>query len=80
MYHFYLICRIEISLNVNHTVDADSSAEEGRPGEEAPPSEMRSKPNFEVDIKKGNQVLTFSCSYVQEGPSDSQEDFSKLTI
>lgn len=67
---------IEITFNVNHTVDADGALDESRPGEEAPPSEMRSKPNFDVEIQKGNQTLSFNCSFVREGASDSQEDFS----
>lgn len=66
---------IEVSFNVNHTVDTDGS-EEPRPGEEAQATEMRSRPNFEVDIKKGDQILTFSCSYIREGPSESQEDYN----
>lgn len=66
---------VEISLNVNHTVDSDN-AEEVRPGDEAAGAEMRSRPNFEVDIRKGNQILSFSCSYIRGPPSDSQEDYS----
>lgn len=71
-------CRIELSLNVNHTVDSDGGAEaepQNQAGDAAG-AEMRSRPNFEVDIRKGNQTLSFSCSYVQEGPAESQEDYS----
>ena len=51
-------------MNVNHTVD---SAEPDDGSEEAP--EMKSKPNFEVDIIKSNgKTLSFSCSFVQ--PAD----------
>jgi len=67
---------IVISFNVNHSVDADSAAEENRPADETQPTEMRSKPNFDVEIQKGNQTLTFNCSFIREGPPDSQEDFS----
>jgi hypothetical protein len=48
-------------LNVNHTVD---SAEVDDGTEEAP--EMKSKPNFEVDITKGGKTLSFTCSYIYE--------------
>jgi len=51
--------KIVISMNVNHTVD---SAEPDDGSEEAP--EMKSKPNFEVDIvKTGGKTLSFSCSF-----------------
>lgn len=54
--------KIVISLNVNHTVD---SAEPDDGSQEAP--EMKSKPNFEVDIIKANggKTLSFSCSYIE---------------
>ena len=54
-------------MNVNHTVD---SAEPDDGTEEAP--EMKSKPNFEVDIVKPNEkTLSFSCSFVP--PSDPHD-------
>jgi len=62
---------IEITLNVNHTVDADDGGEE-RAGEDQ--SEMRSRPNFEIDIKKGNQTLSFSCSYIRDTPVEASQD------
>ena len=47
-------------MNVNHTVD---SAEPDDGSEEAP--EMKSRPNFEVDIvKTGGKTLSFSCSFL----------------
>jgi len=52
--------KIVVSMNVNHTVD---SAEPDDGTEEAP--EMKSKPNFEIDIVKSNgKTLSFSCSFV----------------
>ena len=70
----YRLCpsfRIVIQLNVNHTVD---SAEFDDGSEEAP--EMRSKPDFEVDIvKAGGQTLSFTCSYIAEmGQQQSEEE------
>lgn len=59
--------KIVITMNVNHTVD---SAEPDDGTEEAP--EMKSKPNFEVDIVKPNEkTLSFSCSFVP--PSDPHD-------
>jgi len=64
---------LTITVNVNHTVDADYSDEGEQKGEKD--AEMRSRPNFEIDVKKGNQTLTFSCSYLQDpGTTDAQPD------
>ena len=66
--------RIVVTLNVNHTVD---SAEPDDGSEEAP--EMKSMPNFEVDIVKSDgRTLSFSCSYLnpdEEVPSSHEEQF-----
>jgi len=73
------LIRIVITLNVNHTVDAEP-VEEGAQGAEEG-GEMRSRPHFDVDIVKGTQTLTFSCSYaVEDGEQQAeggQEDYSK---
>lgn len=58
--------KIMVTLNVNHSVD---SAVPDDGSQEAP--EMKSKPNFEVDIIKSNgKTLSFSCSYVSDEGSD----------
>ncbi len=62
------LSRLVISLNVNHTVDS-AEADDGT--QEAP--EMKSKPNFEVDIIKGGKTLSFSCSYIYHADSQEQE-------
>ena len=70
-------------MNVNHTVD---SAEPDDGSEESP--EMKSKPNFEVDIIKPNgKTLSFSCSFVQppdmadaQGEQQPEEAFGKCLI
>jgi len=60
--------KVIVSLNVNHTVD---SAEPDDGTGEAP--EMLSRPNFEVDIVKGNgKTLSFTCNYVH--PEEMQQD------
>lgn len=69
-----------MSLNVNHTVD---SAEPDDGTQEAP--EMKSRPNFEVDIvKPDGKTLSFSCSYIAEHEDQGQPEeglgkFSFLT-
>ena len=64
-------CRVIVSLNVNHTVDS-SEPDDGT--QEAP--EMKSKPNFEVDIvKPDGKTLSFSCSYIlEQDEQGSQEE------
>lgn len=62
--------KIVISFNVNHTVDAEEEAEVDPSAEKPEFAEMRSKPQFEVDIVKGSQTLSFTCSFLQ---SDAQE-------
>ncbi|CAL8129684.1 unnamed protein product [Orchesella dallaii] len=69
-----------ISANVNHSVDAEFGED---PNVKQPPKEnadeMRSKPNFDVEIKKGNQILCFNCSFLQNaGEGESQEEFSDI--
>lgn len=59
--------QVEITLNVNHSVDADINEEEIIPKADNPPApEMKSKPQFEVKLIKGNQITRFACSFVQD--------------
>ncbi len=64
--------KIVVSLNVNHSVD---SAEPDDGSEEAP--EMKSMPNFEIDIvKKDGRTLSFSCSFIsadEQNPGSTAE-------
>jgi len=76
---------VEISLNVNHTVDADDFEEtqgqgQGQNAAQEAPTEMRSKPNFEVDLKRGNTVLSFSCSYVRDASPPTEEEYSDAFV
>lgn len=45
---------------------------------------MKSKPNFEIDIKKANKTLSFSCSFLQgeaqEGEYNDVFGIDELTI
>lgn len=46
--------------------------------------EMKSKPTFEIDIKKGNKTLSFTCSFLQgeaqEGEYNDVFGIDELTI
>ncbi|CAL8069077.1 unnamed protein product [Orchesella dallaii] len=62
---------IIISANVNHSVDTEYGAERGgdpgpavNQGVNEPGEGMRSKPSFNVEIKKGNQSMYFNCSFI----------------
>jgi len=68
---------IKVTVNVNHTVDADMN-EEINPGQDEI-SEMRSKPNFSVEIEKNGKILEFGCSIGQsfsaeQGDAEANND------
>ncbi|XP_031833609.1 complement C1q binding protein P32 [Nomia melanderi] len=73
---------IKISFNINHTVDTDPDEQldinRTAIDDSANIGEMKSKPNFTVDILRGNQTLGFTCSYNNEpgasGASDNYND------
>lgn len=70
--------RITISFNVNHTVDTENEPEID-PREDKPDiGEMKSKPNFDIDINRGTQTLSFTCSFNSEpGASGADDAYSK---
>ncbi|KAJ8731104.1 hypothetical protein PYW07_004268 [Mythimna separata] len=59
---------IRITFNVNHTVDSEDLEGEVQP-EKQEFAEMRSRPQFEVDVVRGDTTLGFTCSYLQEPPA-----------
>lgn len=63
--------KIVISFNINHTVDTDDETEANQSADKPEFAKMNSKPQFEVDIVKGTQTLSFTCSFLQ---SEAQED------
>ena len=68
---------VRISFNVNHTVDSDVEPEIETTDDKPDVGEMKSKPNFEIDIKRGNQTLSFTCSFNNEpGSSGANESYS----
>jgi len=71
--------KVTISFNVNHTVEADVEPEIDPADDKADLGEMKSKPNFEIDIKRGNQTLSFTCSYNSEpGSSGANESYNDV--
>ncbi|KAG5309602.1 C1QBP protein, partial [Acromyrmex insinuator] len=70
---------IHISFNVNHTVDSDSETEINPSSDSVDIGEMKSKPNFTVDIVRGNQTLGFSCSFNnQAGASGADDNYNDI--
>lgn len=64
-----------MSFNINHTVDAEDDHEvenEESTSEKSQMAEMKSKPNFEVDIVRGGTTLSFTCSFLQGAPSEGE--------
>nr|CAG4637236.1 EOG090X0APE [Ceriodaphnia reticulata]SVE73105.1 EOG090X0APE [Ceriodaphnia reticulata] len=60
--------QIEVTVNVNHSVDADIvEGDLNTKSDHAPQAEMKSRPHFEVKLIKGNQVTRLACSYIQDG-------------
>lgn len=77
--------RIIVKFNVNHTVDTEEEGDEISSDQEKPEfGEMKSKPQFEVDIKRGNKTLSFTCSFLQgeaqEGEYNDIFGIDELTI
>ncbi|XP_071648285.1 complement component 1 Q subcomponent-binding protein, mitochondrial isoform X1 [Temnothorax longispinosus] len=70
---------IHISFNVNHTVDADAEEEMNPTSDNVEIGEMKSKPNFTVDIVRGNQTLGFTCSFNnQSGASGADDNYNDI--
>ncbi|ODM88079.1 Complement component 1 Q subcomponent-binding protein, mitochondrial [Orchesella cincta] len=70
---------IIISANVNHSVDGGGG--DGDPSmEKETPGGIRAKPNFDVEVKKGNQTLVFSCSFLPNEMEGGQEDFEDVFV
>lgn len=81
--NLHLIRRINVSFNINHTVDTEDQpeiAEQDKPEF----GEMKSKPGFEVEITKANKTLSFTCSFLpgeaQEGEYNDVFAIDELTI
>lgn len=61
---------ITIKINVNNSVDAEDTVMDPNDSKEPQEAEMKSKPEFTIEIKKGTKILSFLCTYTQEMPDD----------
>ncbi|XP_073845806.1 complement C1q binding protein P32 [Musca autumnalis] len=64
--------KIIINFNVNHTVDTEEEPEINPSADKPDLGEMRSKPQFEVDIVRGNTTLSFTCSFLEGTPEEGE--------
>lgn len=69
------VCRIEINFNVNHSVDADCEPEVNESMNKAE-VELKAKPTFEVDLKRGGHTLGFTCSFISVQPDQGDDSYS----
>ncbi|XP_034941879.1 complement component 1 Q subcomponent-binding protein, mitochondrial [Chelonus insularis] len=68
---------ITITFNINHTVDTDTDPELDPTDDKPDIGEMKSKPNFNIDIVRGNRTLGFSCSFNNElGASGADDNYN----
>lgn len=62
---------ITIRANINHSVDSDSQDDFDPNKQEETAAEMVSRPDFNIEIKRGNEILGINCSF---GEFDGMED------
>lgn len=76
--------RITISFNVNHTVDTEDEPDISAEQEKPEFGEMKSKPQFDVEIVRDKKTLSFTCSFLQgeaqEGEYNDVFGIDELTI
>lgn len=66
---------VTVRLNVNHSVDAEDADEFSANQDKAPePGEMKSKPNFTVEIERGGKKLFFSCTFNETADAEGQTE------
>ncbi|KAG4078467.1 hypothetical protein HA402_009179 [Bradysia odoriphaga] len=65
---------IKVSFNINHTVDTSGEHEFEDEPDIKTVTNMKSTPNFEVDIIRGGKTLSFTCSFLKGVPEDEEYD------
>lgn len=65
---------ITITLNVNHTVDNEAPTELSGDQDQPDTGELKCRPSFEIDMKVGGQILSFTCSFTGPVEGGEQED------
>jgi len=77
--------KITVTFDINHTVDSDAASETEvaeKPAEASQePPLMVSKPNFIVEVQKGDQKLAFECAFVEpdySGETPPEEEYADM--
>lgn len=70
--------KIQISFNINHTVDTDDEGQNFDESDDKSIADMKSTPNFEVDITRAGKTLSFTCSFLKGAPAE--EEYSKCAM
>ncbi|KAF8787488.1 complement component 1 Q subcomponent-binding protein, mitochondrial-like [Argiope bruennichi] len=61
---------IKITSNVNNSVDAEDTVLDPNDAKEPQEAEMLAKPEFTIEISKGNKILSFHCTFSQTMQDD----------
>ncbi|RVE42970.1 hypothetical protein evm_012374 [Chilo suppressalis] len=69
---------VRITFNVNHTVDSEDFGEGEVQPDKQEFSEMRSRPQFEVDLVRGDTTLGFTCSFLQDPPPATGDEYNDI--
>ncbi|CAB0004879.1 unnamed protein product [Nesidiocoris tenuis] len=69
---------VEVNFNINHSVDADVEPEINPTADKPELGAMKSRPVFEVEIKKGAQTLGFTCTIVSPSSESSENEYNDL--
>ncbi|XP_014240636.1 complement component 1 Q subcomponent-binding protein, mitochondrial isoform X4 [Cimex lectularius] len=64
---------IEVNFNVNHSVDMDVEPDVDPSMDKPEMGEMKSRPTFEVELKRGGKTLGFTCSIVSPSATSHQQ-------
>lgn len=63
---------IEINFTINNSMESSELDNDEYGGAETEPPQLSSKPEFEVNIKKGDVTLGFTCAFASE-PNENEE-------
>lgn len=66
----YTFFRIQITFNVNNSVDTDAEPQINPQMNEADIGALKSKPAFRVDLKRGDTTVSLLCSFVDATEQD----------
>lgn len=62
-------------------MDSESSDDEVADADKEEFAEMRSRPQFEIDVIRGDATLSFTCSFIQDTqPIQEGDGYSKFII